>query len=80
MGQGVCIPVDADTTDGKVKTTAWETREWNQSYRDDPKGEEPKKKEDRVKLEIPSISAELECSASRLVLAASTLMVMSFSI
>jgi hypothetical protein len=34
MGQGICIPVDADTTDSKVKTEDWVTDIDDNSHRD----------------------------------------------
>jgi len=72
-GDGICIPVDADKTDGKVTTTAfkWSTgsrKRYSDEWRDTKGATQPNPQK---YLTIPSQSLELECSASSLVVATS---------
>ena len=81
-GEGICMPVDVEKTDGKVTTTSWEdgkyldkthqeTAGWGKVEKakyDAWKKANPDAKCDfeGPKYAIPSVTIELECSATRM--------------
>ena len=79
MGQGSCIPVGADTTDGKVKTEAWETRLTDNSHRDKAGWRDVESADGwkAPKYAIKSQSLEFECSAQRLLATTAAVLALS---
>jgi len=83
-GSGLCIPVDADKTDGKVTTKAFQynfpVAVQDGSWRDKGTPTTPAVRPNPTPFAtIPSQSVELECGASSLV-AATTAAVALFSL
>jgi len=77
-GQGICIPVDVETKDGKVTTVGWDngvatdhdkaTAGWSTARETAQKAYAGVCKSDykRASYVLPSVTVELECSATKM--------------